>query len=83
LVFVGNPARDFAAQRLQLPPERLTGITCDGSRSIGEYTFDAVPAAHEEVETDRHGHHKYIGLVVEVGPWTIYHAGDSLARIEG
>lgn len=81
-VLVPEATREFAAQRLQLPPERLTGITCDGSRSIGEFTFNAVPAAHEEVETDRHGHHKYIGLVVEAGPWTIYHAGDTI-RYQG
>ena len=37
------------------------------------------PGTHRtlQVETDRHGHHKYIGLVVSVGPWTIYHAGDT------
>jgi L-ascorbate metabolism protein UlaG (beta-lactamase superfamily) len=81
-VLVAEANREFAAKRLQVPPARLTGITCDGSRSIGEFTFNAVPSAHEEVETDRHGHHKYIGLVVEVGPWTIYHAGDTV-RYQG
>ena len=77
-VLLPEANREFAAQRLQVPPDRLTGITCDCSQSIGEFTFNAVPSAHEEVETDRHGHHKYIGLVVEVGPWTIYHAGDTV-----
>jgi len=81
-VLVPEATREFAAERLQVPPERLTGITCDGSRNIGKFTFNAVPAAHEEVETDRHGHHKYIGLVVEVGPWTLYHAGDTI-RYQG
>jgi L-ascorbate metabolism protein UlaG (beta-lactamase superfamily) len=77
-VLVPEANRHFAAERLQLPSERLTGITCDCSQSIGEFTFHAVPAAHEEVETDRHGHHKSIGLVIKVGLWTIYHAGDTI-----
>jgi L-ascorbate metabolism protein UlaG (beta-lactamase superfamily) len=82
IVLVSEANREFAAQRLQVPSDRLTGITCDSSRRIGEVTFNAVPSAHEKVETDRHGHHKYIGFVIEAGPWTIYHAGDTV-RYQG
>jgi L-ascorbate metabolism protein UlaG (beta-lactamase superfamily) len=41
-----------------------------------------VPAAHEELAVDENGNHRFIGLVVEVGPWTIYHSGDTV-RYEG
>jgi L-ascorbate metabolism protein UlaG (beta-lactamase superfamily) len=81
-VLVPEANREFTAQRLQVTPHRLTGITCNRSRSIGEFIFNAVPSAHEKVETDRHGHHKYIGLVISAGPWTIYHAGDTV-RYQG
>ena len=77
-----DEAIQFAAQRLQVPPARLSGINCDSSRQIAEFTFYAVPSAHEEVETDDNGHHKYIGLIVEAGPWTVYHAGDTV-RYDG
>ena len=81
-VLVSDANREFAAQRLQVPPARLSGINCDSSRQIGEFTFHAVPSAHEEVETDDNGRHKYIGLIVEAGPWTVYHAGDTV-RYDG
>jgi len=77
-VLVSDANREFAAQRLQVPSVRLTGINSNRPLDIGEFTFHAVPSAHEKVETDNDGHHKCIGLVVEAGPWTVYHAGDTV-----
>jgi L-ascorbate metabolism protein UlaG (beta-lactamase superfamily) len=82
IVLVSDANREFAAQRLKVPSGRLTGINCYSPLDINEFTFHAVPAAHEKVETDNDGHHKCIGLVVEAGPWTIYHAGDTV-RFQG
>ena len=42
------------------------------------FTIHAVPAAHNELEQDQQGRHKFLGYVVEAGPWTIYHSGDTL-----
>ncbi len=81
-VLVSDANRESAAQRLQIPPARLSGISCDAFQEIGKFTFHAVPSAHEKVETDLDGHHKYIGLVIEAGPWTVYHAGDTV-RYQG
>ena len=67
----------FAAERLQLPVDRLTPITVDAPPIILEpFTVSAVPAAHEALEQDENGDHRYIGLIVQAGPWTIYHSGD-------
>ena len=82
VVLVSEANREFAAQRLGVPPARLTGINFNSSREIGEFTLHAVPSAHEKVETDNDGNHKYIGLVIEAGPWTVYHAGDT-TRYQG
>jgi L-ascorbate metabolism protein UlaG (beta-lactamase superfamily) len=81
-VIVSAANRAFAAERLAVAPERLTGITRDKPVSIGPFTLYAVPAAHEQREQDEAGHEKYIGLVVQAGPHTIYHSGDTL-RYEG
>lgn len=81
-VLVPEANRAFAAERLQVEPTRLTGIVCGVPQTIGKFTFNAVPAAHETVETDELGHHKFIGLVVQFGPWTIYHSGDTV-RYDG
>lgn len=77
-VIVPEANRDFAAERLQVDPSRLAGIVCDCPMAVGSFTFHAVPAAHETLETDAHGNHKFIGLVVQFDSWTLYHSGDTL-----
>ncbi len=78
VVVVSEANREFAADRLQVPPERLTGISLEKPVRVDSFTLHAVPSAHEVVETDAAGQHKYIGLVVEAGLWTLYHGGDTL-----
>ena len=81
-VVVPEANRPFAAERLQVEPAALTGIVCGTPKTVGVFEFNAVPAAHEEIETDDQGNHKFVGLVVRLGPWTIYHSGDTI-RYEG
>lgn len=68
----------FAAERLGVAQDRLTPLTQAAPVTVGPFTLHAVPAAHEEFDVDAAGHHKYIGLVVQAGPWTLYHSGDTL-----
>lgn len=68
----------FAAERLQVQPERLTPIRMGEPLVLPPFTLHAVPAAHELVEKDEQGHYRYTGLVVEMGPWTVYHSGDTV-----
>jgi hypothetical protein len=37
-----------------------------------------VPAAHDEIERDAHGHMLHLGYVVRCGPFALYHAGDTI-----
>jgi L-ascorbate metabolism protein UlaG (beta-lactamase superfamily) len=51
--------------------------------NAGETVLDfvtAVPAAHDKLETDEHGNHKYLGYVIRLGGgrFTVYHSGDTL-----
>jgi L-ascorbate metabolism protein UlaG (beta-lactamase superfamily) len=67
----------FAADRLKVRPERLTPIHADGAPGYGRSVhFHAIPSAHESLETDENGDHKFVGYVIEVGGKTIYHSGD-------
>lgn len=77
-MIVSAANRSFVAERLHIMPERLTTITVDTPITVGAFTFHAVPAAHEQLEQDEQGQHKFIGLIVEVGPWTLYHSGDTV-----
>jgi L-ascorbate metabolism protein UlaG (beta-lactamase superfamily) len=77
-ILVSEANREFAAQRLQLPADRLTGIPTDRAVKVNELTFTALPSAHEELETDASGSWRYIGLVIQSGPLTLYHSGDTV-----
>jgi L-ascorbate metabolism protein UlaG (beta-lactamase superfamily) len=75
-VLVSQANRAFAAERLGLPLERLTGLRMDQPVQVGPFTFQAVPAAHEDLETDEHGDYRHIGLVVRTPAGALYHSGD-------
>ncbi|MEM1222181.1 MAG: MBL fold metallo-hydrolase [Verrucomicrobiota bacterium] len=40
--------------------------------------FKIIPAAHNTLKKDDAGNHHFIGFVAEIGPWRIYHSGDTL-----
>jgi L-ascorbate metabolism protein UlaG (beta-lactamase superfamily) len=67
----------FAAERLQVASERLTPVHVDyAPLEINPFSFEAIPSAHESIEQDEYGDHRFIGLIVRIGKWTIYHSGD-------
>jgi L-ascorbate metabolism protein UlaG (beta-lactamase superfamily) len=69
----------FAAERLNLSPEYLTPIRTDKEGiSATPFNFHAIPSAHETLEEDENGDHRFIGLIVESGKWTLYHSGDCI-----
>ena len=69
----------FAAERLKVTPERLTPIHADrDSLTIDPFIFHAIPSAHETLERDENGDQRFIGLIVQIGKWTIYHSGDCI-----
>jgi L-ascorbate metabolism protein UlaG (beta-lactamase superfamily) len=78
-IIVSQANINFAANRLQVLPGRLTGIKVDTAPiKVGPFTLHAIPSAHETLGTDENGDHKYIGLIIEVGGRTIYHSGDCM-----
>jgi L-ascorbate metabolism protein UlaG (beta-lactamase superfamily) len=44
----------------------------------GTWRLTAVPAAHEGLDVDGEGRLLHLGYVVEVGPFRVYHSGDTL-----
>jgi len=78
-VIVPRANVNFAAERLQIPPERLTPIRVDDVPLIVDpFSFQAIPSAHESLEMNENGDHRFVGLVIKIGPWTIYHSGDCI-----
>jgi L-ascorbate metabolism protein UlaG (beta-lactamase superfamily) len=74
--------REFVVDRLGLVAEIPRGLDAGQWAQWGAFTLHAVPAAHNQLEKDDAGRHKCLGYVVEAGPWTIYHSGDTL-RYDG
>ena len=68
----------FAAERLDVDPDQLEAIDAGQSIALGPFELHAVPAAHEDLAKDDLGRHQYVGYVAKLGPWTIYHSGDTI-----
>jgi L-ascorbate metabolism protein UlaG (beta-lactamase superfamily) len=70
--------RELVCERIKLPREFPDGLTDGQTFTSGEYIFHGIPAKHNEIERDSEGLCKFMGYVIRVGPWTIYHSGDTL-----
>lgn len=72
--------RAFVANRLGIAVDlsALVGLVDGQTLDVEGFRFHGVPAAHNEVERDELGQPKFMGFVVNVGPYTLYHSGDTL-----
>ena len=74
---IPEAARQAAVERLGVEPGRPVGMNDGVTREAGGFVIHALPSAHHERETDAAGNHRYLGYVVEAGPWRLYHSGDT------
>jgi len=70
--------REFVVDRLQIMAEQPRGLDAGQWTAVGPFKIHAVPAAHERVERDANGRHKFLGYVAEFGGWFVYHSGDTV-----
>ncbi|MCL4857974.1 MAG: MBL fold metallo-hydrolase [Caldilineaceae bacterium] len=70
--------RAFVAERLQCDLAWPIGLDDSASTTVGPFTITALPAAHEQLEQDAAGRHRFLGYVVQCGRWIIYHSGDTV-----
>lgn len=64
--------RDFAAERLGRSGESFVGFREGESKEVAGCQVTAIPAAHEDRTP------QFLGYVIQVGRWSIYHSGDTL-----
>ena len=74
--------REFVADRLGIVADLPRGLDKGQSAAIGPFKLTGIPAAHETIEVDDGGRCRFLGYVIEFGPWTLYHSGDTV-RYEG
>lgn len=70
--------REFVAERLQCDPDWPVGLDDSESVTLGEFTLTGIASAHEQLERDEEGRCKFLGYIVQFGPWTLYHSGDTV-----
>lgn len=70
--------RLFVAERLGTPVGWPRGLTARSTIEVAGFRLHGIPAAHNTLETDEQGRHKFMGYVIEAGPWRLYHSGDTL-----
>lgn len=82
--FVVPASQAERAGELGVPAGRIAGIdgggrlrlsagNADKDRTI---TVEAVPAAHEELEQDEEGRYLFVGYIIRLPGFTVYHSGD-------
>lgn len=75
--------RETVRARSGLPDERIAGLDMGFTTSLlmanrSPFRFHAVPAAHETLERDRQGRLLCLGYVIQIGPYRVYHSGDTI-----
>lgn len=70
--------RAFIADRLQRDADAPIGLNDGRSAKVNGVEFFGITAAHNEISRDDHGHSHFLGYIAKIGPWTLYHSGDTL-----
>jgi L-ascorbate metabolism protein UlaG (beta-lactamase superfamily) len=70
--------REFVLNRIEVMAEFPRGLDAGEMVAVSGFKFHAVPAAHNSLEKNEWGKHKFLGYVIEAGPWVLYHSGDTL-----
>lgn len=70
--------RDFVSNRLKCDPSWPIGLNDNSKVECCGIKIYGVPAAHEQVDRDEKGNCLYMGYILKIGNWTVYHSGDTM-----
>ena len=67
------------ARALGIAAAQLQGVDAGETLALNEtLSLEAIPAAHETLERNERGEHRYLGYVLRAGSFAVYHSGDSI-----
>lgn len=75
-LFVVPAAWEALAIQRRVPPDRLRTADAFQSLSVKGLSVFPLPSAHETLEIDASGHHKFLGYILDFGCMVLYHSGD-------
>jgi L-ascorbate metabolism protein UlaG (beta-lactamase superfamily) len=70
--------RAFAAQRLGMDGADFIGLDDGACVAVAGWELHGIAAAHNALDRDEAGRHRYLGCVVRRAGRTLYHSGDTL-----
>ncbi|MGP3991964.1 MBL fold metallo-hydrolase [Streptomyces sp. 3N207] len=74
--YVVPRAESARALERGVPAGRLTGTTAGEHIELDGIAVEPVPAAHEQLQQDERGDHRFLGYVLTIGGIRVYHSGD-------
>ena len=70
--------KEFASERLRGISVPLEGFDTGISREVNGFQFSGVTAAHNEIDRNALGQSRFLGFSAKIGPWHVFHSGDTL-----
>ena len=70
--------REFVTNRLKMEIQIPIGLNDGENYAEGDFNFIAIPAAHNRIDRNEKGQCLYLGYFIQIGPYKIYHSGDTL-----
>jgi L-ascorbate metabolism protein UlaG (beta-lactamase superfamily) len=70
--------RHFVAERVQCDTDFPIGMNDGSVFKSGSFEIHGIPAAHNEIDRNEVGQCKYMGFVLKIGKYALYHSGDTL-----
>lgn len=70
--------RNFVSERLDYPTDFFLGLNDGENVKVGNIEVYGIPAAHEGLDRDKNGNCLYMGYIFHIGPFKIYHSGDTI-----
>lgn len=71
-------SRAITLERARIDAERFIGLDAGQAFDLPNLRLTAVRAAHEALETDSAGRHRFLGYGITLGDTTIFHSGDTI-----
>ncbi|MDB5553917.1 MAG: hypothetical protein JWL86_3901 [Rhizobium sp.] len=75
---VPTAARELAMQRIGVEASRLIEVDAADRKTIGNLELHVMRAAHETLERDEGGRHRFLGYGMGFGNVKIFHSGDTI-----
>lgn len=77
-IIIPEANREFVANRLNIETRTPIGLNDGETYADVIFSIQAIPAAHNNIDRDKKGQCHYLGYLITIGPYKIYHSGDTL-----